>query len=192
LSRTSAQGLRALGPEALALLPARGDVVERLAALWRTHVELWDLEDRARSRQASDGEIAAVKRQIDRLNGQRHRLIDALDVAVGRQGPATPVAGPARLYCQTLGELCDRLLIVELKTTRLERLVDDPTLAVDARATCEESLASQARWRAHLRACLVDQLIAQAAGRAVAPPRAEHKLYNDRRLNPVNRREDGA
>jgi hypothetical protein len=192
MSSLGAEGLRALGPEALALLPARGDVIERLAALWRTHVELWDLEDRARSREASDGEIAAVKREIDRLNGERHRLIDALDAALAGEASRAPLALPARLYCQTLGELCDRLLILELKTARLERLVDDPTLAADARGTCEESLGSQARWRAHLRACFVDQLTEQAAGRAVAPPRAEHKLYNDRRLNPINRREDGA
>jgi hypothetical protein len=183
------EAARALGPGAVALLNEQGPALAALGELWRTHVWLWDLEDRARSRRAGDREIAETKRAIDRLNGQRHRQIDALD---GQLGCAEPKGRPVRLYSQTVGELCDRLLVVELKAVHLALLADDSTLAASAREDCAAALAAQRRWRAHLQACLVEQLTEQAAGRAAAPPRAELKMYNDRRLNAVTRKEDEA
>src|SRR5215813_14201455 len=83
---------------------------ELLLRLQYLHRRQWELEDNARSINATSDQIAAIKGLIDASNTERHRLIDAIDAATG-----IVHAGPGRLYSETVGELCDRLLILDLK-----------------------------------------------------------------------------
>jgi hypothetical protein len=82
-----------------------------LRELHQLHLWQWQLEDETWCLGATPQRIAAAKSEIDSCNLRRHRIINAIDASVttARSGQVP------RYYSETVGELCDRLLILDLK-----------------------------------------------------------------------------
>ncbi len=171
--------LRALSLDALERLERAGAELELVIQLQELHARLWALEDAAR---APDATIE-VKRDIDRHNARRHELVDRMSA----QFAAAPREPGGRAYSETPGELCDRLLIIDLKVEHAARLHAEAGLPDDVRRRCVSKTEGLRVWRRHLQAHLVEMLDDIAAGRAQLPPRSEFKMYNDPLLNPALR-----
>lgn len=157
--------------DAVRLATALGVPVELLQNLYDLHGHQWRLEDVTRSRRASAHGVAAAKAEIDTSNSRRQQMIDTIDAVAD----VTPAEGTARYYAETIGELCDRLLILQHKLAALERLRDrvsgpsaDPWFAAVRRIR---------KVRAHLSVVVTQLLEDVEAGRAAVPPRAGVKVY---------------
>jgi hypothetical protein len=155
-----------------AAVAARTDLVYQLHEL---HSQQWLLEDVSRAPDATGNRVAAAKSAIDACNSRRHRLIDAIDASVRY----TPSPAATRRYSETVGELCDRLLILDLKLVALGSTApgvgDASPHAVLLRRVC-----------AYL-GLVVEQLIDDmAAGAALLPPRVGVKIYGQ--VSPRNGR----
>jgi hypothetical protein len=104
-------------------------IVGPIAELHANNRRQWGREDDARASDADDAMVAAAKRDIDRLNGTRHRWIEAIDRSICE---TISLAPDAPLVTETPGMAIDRLsvLVIRIEST-------------EARARSEESDADQ-------------------------------------------------
>lgn len=158
----------ALARHLAAAFAVPAEMVEELADL---HHRQWNLEDLARQPGASADRIAAAKAEIDASNTTRHRLIDSIDAHA-----TVAISGlPGRYYSETIGELCDRLLILDLKHRALAAL---PSLDRPADSGEPAGLHGVTAVCRHLSAVIGQLLEDVAEGRAELPPRVGVKVYN--------------
>ena len=148
---------------------------------------LWHEEDQARSRSASDREIANVKRAIDKLNQERNDRIEQLDDAIAvllDQGRVV-TAAHAKLNSETLGSVIDRLSIMSLRIyhyrEQLDRLDADskhkPSVS-QRLVLCQQQMADLS---GSLQA-LIDDIF---SGQKRHKTYRQMKMYNDPALNPL-------
>jgi hypothetical protein len=145
-----------------ALHLARGAGVPRRLVhnLARINQEQWDLENMCREPDATADAIAKAKRRIDESNSRRHHTIDLIDECVN---VVIANSDDARWYSETVGEICDRLIILDLKIQALAHLPTGPS-----------RVGSTAEHLARVAAMLADDI---RQGRAVLPPRTGVKVY---------------
>lgn len=179
--------VKVLPEGAVQRLEALGCNLDLLCDLQEGHRRQWDLEDQSRSRSATDTDLAVTKRGIDALNSRRHDLIAAFDAPLRERSRPD-----GRLWSETPGELCDRLLILDLKWQATVQKQHDATLPDELRRLCLQKVEELGQWRAHLFACLEALARDLQEGTAQLPPRSELKLYNHKLLNPVTRKEQDA
>jgi hypothetical protein len=159
-----------------------GLVCEQLGYNFR----LWHEEDKARSPHASDAEIAAVKRAIDKLNQQRNDWIEKLDdwitAELARRGVHAPAAAPQNT--ETLGSTIDRLSILALRIYHLQEQLERTDATAEHRASVGGKLAialAQHRDLTQSAQELADDLF---TGRKRHKTYRQLKMYNDPALNP--------
>jgi Protein of unknown function (DUF4254) len=165
---------------------APADWLARVARQHRANFDLWHIEDEARTPGATDAELAAIKRRVDRTNQRRNDLAEDLDRAVvdwlalrGLPNPGAP------LHSESPGLIIDRLSILALKIyhTREEtERADAPQGHIERN---RERLAILEEQRADLARCLDTLWQETLAGARHFKLYRQLKMYNDPSLNPA-------
>jgi len=147
---------------------------------------LWHQEGVARSPDASDAEIAQVKRTIDKLNQRRNDLIEKLDEALlEKLTRAGVVPKPeAGLNTETRGSAIDRLSILALRIYHMEEQAQRSDADQEHRERARARLVVLYRQHEDLSCALGELLEDLFAGRKILKLYRQFKMYNDPTLNP--------
>jgi Protein of unknown function (DUF4254) len=144
--------------------------------------ELWHEEDKARSPEATDSDIAEVKHAIDRLNQKRNDLVEKMDVWLLERLEQNE---QAPLHSETPGLMIDRLSILALKIYHTEEEQHRETATEAHRRRNADRLALLKEQRSDLAGCL-DALWSEILqGTRRFKLYRQMKMYNDPELNPA-------
>lgn len=157
-----------------------------VAAEHRANFDLWHEEDEARSPDAPDSRIAAVKRKIDRINQRRNDLIEQVDRAL--LDFLRPLGLPsitAEQHSETPGLIIDRLSILSLKLFHTHEEIERPGAPAGHADRNRLRCGILDEQRRDLVLCL-DRLWEQVlAGERSFKLYRQLKMYNDPTLNPA-------
>ncbi|HXW33047.1 MAG TPA: DUF4254 domain-containing protein, partial [Acidimicrobiales bacterium] len=101
-----------------ATTPNPDELVQLLLELLRSNLAQWDLEDLTRDPEAEDFAVATAKRSIDRLNMERHGLVERVDVVIDRALVQSPTA---TLSTESPAMAFDRLSVLAIRLDRAHR-----------------------------------------------------------------------
>jgi hypothetical protein len=183
-------------PKRVALID-QGDVWYWVQRNHEQNSLLWEEEDLARRTMATDADLTANKRAIDRFNQARNDATERVDeflllalglidpVSVGTDQPKSTVASGARLNSETAASIMDRMSIMSLKIKAMRAQTTRTDAEQSHRDSSTQKLVRLQEQRNDLAACL-DQLFADCkAQRAYFKVYRQFKMYNDARFNPV-------
>lgn len=147
---------------------------------------LWHEEDIARSPDAGDQRIAAVKRAIDGYNQKRNDAIEQIDDYLKREVEARGIAAlpSAKLNTETPGQAIDRLSILVLRIYHMQEQLERTDVDADHLAKVQGKLEILHTQHDDLSAALAELLADIFAGRKRLKLYRQFKMYNDPTLNP--------
>lgn len=183
--RSDAPGQDANGPAATNG-PATTEWLAAVARQHRANFDLWHIEDEARAPEATDAEIASVKRRIDRTNQLRNDLAEELDRMLvtwlqerGLPRPAAP------LNSESPGLMIDRLSILGLKIYHTREEVTRAGAPEGHAERNRQRLSVLDEQRADLAGCLDELWRETLTGSRRFKIYRQLKMYNDSNLNPA-------
>lgn len=166
--------------------PHLSDLASIIRAQHRANFDLWHEEDKARDPGATDQEIAAVKRAIDRLNQRRNDLVEQIDLLLLEEFRASLAGHPdAPLHSETPGLMIDRLSILALKIFHTHEEAQRESATEAHRRRNRERLSLLEEQRADLAAALGSLFSDVGGGRRRFKLYRQLKMYNDPELNPA-------
>jgi uncharacterized protein DUF4254 len=148
--------------------------------------ELWHAEDSARSPEATDQDIARVKRLIDSVNQRRNDLTEQCDrLLLEFLNRRSLPADGAELHSESPGLILDRLSILSLKVFHTREEIDRPEAPSGHSGRNRERLCILVEQRDDLASSL-DRLWQQVLNRQRGfKLYRQLKMYNDPALNPA-------
>src|ERR1700755_27841 len=161
-----------------------GSLEGLLEAQHAANFALWHAEDEARRPFVDDASIAAVKREIDRVNQVRNDTTEQIDASLLASLREAALEGASRMqggeqHSETPGMMIDRLSILSLKLFHTKEELDRATAPVGHRERNAERLATLQEQRDDLIRCL-DRVWAQVcAGERYFRQYRQLKMYND-------------
>lgn len=148
--------------------------------------QLWHEEDIARSRDVSDAEIAAVKRNIDGFNQNRNDHIEKIDDWISdwllRAGHNLEIDAP--MNSETPGSMIDRLSILSLRIFHMHEQLERDDVDQEHLASVQRKLRICYDQRQDLATCYTEFIADVLAGRRRHKTYRQFKMYNDPTLNP--------
>jgi hypothetical protein len=164
---------------------AADDFLSIITAQHRANHDLWHTEDQTRIPTASDSEIAAAKRLIDKINQQRNDLVERIDTMLLAALPPHPARAQAELHSETPGLIIDRLSILSLKMFHTSEEIERPDAPPGHSERNQKRLAILQHQRADLSLCLDQLWQAVLNGKRRFQLYRQLKMYNDPTLNPA-------
>ena len=169
---------------------AASDVAEgwlhSIARQHRANFDLWHIEDEARTPGATDADLAAVKRRIDRTNQLRNDLVEELDSTLlkwleprGLPNPAAP------LNSESPSLIIDRLSILALKIYHTREEAERTNAPPGHAERNRDRLALLVVQRTDLACCLDALWNETISGKRRFKLYRQLKMYNDPSLNPA-------
>jgi hypothetical protein len=160
--------------------------LELVARQHRTNFDLWHIEDEARRPEASDAELAAVKRRIDQTNQLRNDLAEELDRKLLQwlEARGLPKAN-VTLNSESPGLIIDRLSILALKIYHTREEAERRDAPAGHAERNRERLEVLKEQRADLAACLDALWQDTVNGVRCFKLYRQMKMYNDPALNPA-------
>jgi hypothetical protein len=156
------------------------------AELHLANFELWHAEDAARAPKATDQDIVASKRFIDRVNQRRNDLTEQCDGLLIEylQAKSLPAPG-AELHSESPGLILDRLSILSLKLFHTREEIDRPEAPPGHYERNLERLQILLQQRGDLAAALDRFWENILNGSRSFKVYRQLKMYNDPTLNPA-------